>query len=126
MYFGSKRRKITQAVLQQVQPQFSDLERVIGPLPPELATDQYVLGYLIMSIGIVTQMITGGKISAEDRGFVIFDCTKAVFGAATPSRERITNLTESGHPDFLRGANAAEKIMCTIARFPTMRAIRTF
>jgi len=118
VFFGSRRRKIAQAVLEQVQPQFTGLERVVGPLPPEVATDQYVLGYLIASIGIVTQMVSGGKISAEDKGFVIFDCTKAIFGGNAPSSEHVTSLMESGHPEFLRGAKAAEKVMCTIAGFP--------
>ena len=118
MLFGSKRQKIAQAVLKQVQPQFNGLERVVGTLPPEVATDQYVLGYLIASIGIVIQMVSGGKISTEDKGFVIFDCIKAVFGGNAPSIEHISNLTESGHPDFLRGAKAADKIMCAIAGFP--------
>lgn len=120
MLFGSKRRKIAQAVLKQVQPEFAALERLIGPLPPGVASDQYVLGYLVASIGIITQTVSGGKIGAEDKGFVLFHCIKAIFGGNAPSNEQITNLIESGgaKPDFVRGAKAAEKIMCTIAGFP--------
>lgn len=117
MFFGSKRRKIAHAVLEQIRTDFAYVERLIGPLPPAVAIDQYVFGYLISTIASTTHLISDGKLSAEDKGFVIFHCIKGIFGGNAPSNEQITARTESGrtNPDFMRGVKTADKIMCTLA-----------
>lgn len=124
MLFGSKRAKIAKAVIAEIAPQFTSMERLIGPLPPQIIYDPYLLGYLVCSTEIFTQIAGGGRLSLEDRGFILFEVVKSIFGKNTPTHAAFTTFSEAhqANPDFLRGAKAAEKIISTGAGFPDFAA----
>ena len=120
MFFGSRRRKATKAVTDQIRPLFADIKRLIGPLPPEIANDKYVLGYIIAYIGLIMLVESDGRLSATDKGLVLFEGIKTALGDIAPSSEQLTTLleTENENADFVRGAEAAKKIMCVTLGWP--------
>lgn len=120
MFFGSRKVKIAKAVVARIAPHFTGLERIIGPLPPQLIYDPYVLGYLTANIMIFTQITSGSRVTTEEHGFIFYEVVKSIFAQNAPTISALASFSEMHQtdPDFLRGAKAAEKILSTMAGFP--------
>ena len=67
MFFGSKRKKITEQVIEAVRPKIGIIQSLYG-IPEGFWRDPYVLGYISGCISAFIQMLGGGKLKQVDRG----------------------------------------------------------
>lgn len=101
--FGKARREATEigaaAARVAIMPFWVVWDRAFDS---RIWTDPYVLGLIDGSISAQTLPITGRKLSAKDKGFVLLDGKRSL-GAPQSALDVGLELAEANDPDYMRG-----------------------
>lgn len=107
--FGGRRKKATKYTVASIRPLISTIQHLQG-LPPFFWEDEFVLGFVSFTIRFRSDELTGGRLSTEDKGFVLIDAfTELSNMNGTSIARNVTNLAtqDPKSPDFERGADYA-------------------
>ncbi len=118
--FGKLRiRKARRACVQALHP-FVARPEMIGPWPPQFWRDPFVVGFVVYVIATVSNLITRGKLTTEQRGHVLIGTLKEVGGYSPEFMERVASLTRSKDPAFMPGGRNAETIITYVMNLHPM------
>ena len=112
--FGRKRdSEVVEAVCTKLRPLFGILEHRLGGMTPQLASDPYVLGYVIGAATIFAQIETSGKATTELRGLVALSAIQTAFSSLnfTVQQASLAMQSIAGSLEAKRGSNAADLII---------------
>lgn len=114
--FGWGRKKdsaVVETVCARLRPLFGVLERRLGGFPPSLASDPYVIGYVVGAATIFAQIETSGKATTELRGLASLSALQSVFASVGFTQQDASRAMHAMavHPDGRRGARAADLII---------------
>lgn len=112
--FGKKKDEaVVDAACSKLRPLFGVLEHRLGRMPPELARDPYVLGYVVGSATIFAQVETSGRASTELRGLVALAALQTAFASLGMTVQQASAGMQliAGNAEAKRGSNAADLVI---------------
>jgi hypothetical protein len=120
--FGWGKKKdaaVVAAVCANIRPLFVVLEQRMQGLPKELASDPFVIGYVVGAATIFTQVETGGKASQALKGEACLSALQTAFSAHHLSLQQASAAMQLciAHADAKRGARAADLVLGVAAGF---------
>ena len=112
--WGKKKdEEVVEAVCSRLRPLFRILEHRLNGFPQGLATDPYLLGYIVGAATIFTQIGAGGQATQSLRGLASLSALQSVFVPLNFTLQQASaaiNLM-AAHPEGRKGARAANLIL---------------
>lgn len=117
MFEARKRKKLAEAVLTHVQPLVNMVTRFLDGDPAKLIADKYMLGFFVMTTGLLARQLSTKPLSVEVKGAVLFAVLQSLFGAAAIQANGFATLLESSanNEEFQKGSTAAYKIQAVFS-----------
>jgi hypothetical protein len=96
MFFSKSRKwkKVSGAVLAEVQPLMTLVERNTGKKISVVKDDNYFLGFITGMISLTMRRV-GGDLTIEDKGMILFLVINQVYGDGVIDKKRLGDLLNS-------------------------------
>lgn len=94
--------------------------QMLGPWPVQFWRDPFVVGFVVYVIATISNLVTRGKLTTEQRGHVLIGTLKEVGGYSPEFMDQVAALTRTKDAAFMLGGRNAETIITYVMNLHPM------